>query len=329
MISPPTGRRVKPVTLPELSQEAELGARGVRIVDAIVSDVLGSIFRPKERADLGIDGEIETVVLDNDGRKRGTGRIIAVQIKCGTSFFSEEHADYYVFRGELKHLHYWLGFSVPVLIIICHPITAEAFWVEVKPSQVQRTEKGWKIAIPKSQHLASASRELKAVARRSYLQANIELAAKVWFFEMNGKKVDFAGDFGIPRDFYGFDHLCNVGEDHLLVAWIVARYGRFEAEDLQGVLERSSVNKAYADRLFIGLIAEHPDAFHFTKRWNETFEPAIETRVVHLLYNRSTSQIGRLDENGEVELEYHKGQVVYTEASSSFVGYESPVKWYD
>lgn len=317
------------MALPELSQEAELAARGVRIVDAIVSDVLGSIFRPKERTDLGIDAEIETVVLDSDGKKRGTGRIIAVQIKCGSSFFSEESAEHYIYRGELKHLQYWLEFSVPVLIVICHPVSSEAFWVEVKPSQVHRTGKGWKIAIPKSQTLASASRELKAVARRSYLQANIELAAKVWFFEMNGKKVDFAGDFGIPRDFHGFDHLCNVGEDHLLVAWIVARYGRFEVEDLEGVLERCSINKVYANRLLIGLIAEHPAAFDFTKRWKEAFKPVIETSVAHLLYNRSTSQIGRLDENGEVELEYHQGQVVYSETPSSFIDFERPVKWYD
>lgn len=317
------------MALPELSQEAELGARGVRIVDGIVSDDLGSIFRPKERSDLGIDGEIETVVLGDDGKRRGTGRIIAVQIKCGTSFFREDKVDHYVYRGELKHLEYWLEFSVPVLIAICHPVTGDAYWAEVKPSQVHRTEEGWKIAIPKKQSLRSASRELKALARRSYLQANIELAAKVWFFEMNGKKVDFAGDFGIPRDFYGFDHLCSVGEDRCLVAWIVARYGRFEAEDLEGVLERCTINKVYADRLFLGLIAEHPVAFEFSKRWKDAFNPKLKTEVAHLLYNRSTSQIGRLNKEKEVEIEYYNGEVVYAEAWTSFIDYESPVKWHD
>jgi len=317
------------MTLPEWSGEAELAALGVRIVDTVVSDDLRLIFRPKERADLGIDAEIETVILDPNGKRRGSGRIIAVQIKCGKSFFSEEKDEHYVYRGELKHLHYWLSFSVPVLIVICHPDTREAFWAEIKPSLIERTAEAWKIAVPKAQRLCNSVREIKNLARRSYLQANMELAAKVWFFEMNSAKVDFAGDFGIPRDFYGFDHICSIGGDLYLLAWIVARYGRFEPEDLEGVIARSHFNKVYADQMFIGLIAEHPSAFEFSDRWTASFKPHVKTNVAKLLFNRSTSQVGLLNEDGEVDVEYHTGSIVYSESWESFLSYDNSIRTVD
>lgn len=74
---------------PVVTETSETGAKGVRIVDAIVHDELRWLFRPRERRDLGIDGEIE-LVDKQDEKRRGTGRLIAVQIKCGESFFSEE-----------------------------------------------------------------------------------------------------------------------------------------------------------------------------------------------------------------------------------------------
>jgi hypothetical protein len=83
------------------------------MVDQIVSDDLRWIFRDLRKADLGIDAQIELVSPE----KRGTGRLIAAQIKCGPSFLGAPESGF-VFRGKSKHLRYWIEHSLPVMVIL-------------------------------------------------------------------------------------------------------------------------------------------------------------------------------------------------------------------
>ena len=78
--------------LPSYGEDSYLGDKGVRLVDRIVSDDLRWIFRDLRKADIGIDGQIEIV----DKKQRGTGRLLAVQIKCGTSYLSEVSDEGYI-----------------------------------------------------------------------------------------------------------------------------------------------------------------------------------------------------------------------------------------
>lgn len=145
--------------LPQFSNRQRLGRKGVRIVDEIISDQLGWIFvgLPQEY-DLGIDAYIEVLSpgVQETGTAHGTGRLIAAQIKCGSSWLDEQTSEGYVFRGELKHLDYYLNYSLPVIIILCNPDSKVCWWVKISPVCIERTPKGWKIIVPFEQRLDSS-----------------------------------------------------------------------------------------------------------------------------------------------------------------------------
>src|SRR5690606_25874090 len=79
--------------------------------------------------------------------------LIALQIKSGPSYFKEEKDDHYVYRGEKKHLDYWLDHSLPVLIILYNPQNGICYWEYVKSEKVKDTGEGWSIKIPKTNNL--------------------------------------------------------------------------------------------------------------------------------------------------------------------------------
>ena len=64
--------------------------------------------------DVGVDGQIE--ILTDD--RRVTGKLVAVQIKCGDSFFKEPADSGFVFRGDREHLVQWLDGSLPVILVL-------------------------------------------------------------------------------------------------------------------------------------------------------------------------------------------------------------------
>jgi len=134
---------------PEVTDEDKLGNKGMRIVQDIVEDNLGWLFRAQTTRDFGIDAQIE-VVTD---KSKATGKIIAAQIKCGESFFKESNDEGYVFRPKNKHVQYWLEHSLPVIVVICHPDTHECWWIEVTNENIVRTGKGWKTVLPFRQRL--------------------------------------------------------------------------------------------------------------------------------------------------------------------------------
>ena len=78
---------------------------------------------------------------------------MAAQIKCGKSYFSSEDDDSFIYYGKAKHLEYWLLHSLPVLVILCDDQSGICYWEEVTRTNIIRTEKAWKIKIPKNQTL--------------------------------------------------------------------------------------------------------------------------------------------------------------------------------
>ncbi len=308
--------------LPEVSSETELGLLGVRIVDGIVHDDLHFLFRPKERLDLGIDGEIELAELTPDGKRVGTGRILAVQIKCGASFFSEEKDEHFVFRGKLKHLGYWTGFSLPVLVIICDPATRVAYWAEIIPRLVERTEAGWKINILKSNKLSTSRHELLETANRNYLVNATDLAAQAWFHARTKERVEFCGIFALPRDYHWYQHLVKIGDVQVMLHFLTARYGEFDVHELEEVLRYLPGNKPYGQRLIVGLISETIDAFEFSDEWNTLAQQAPDVEYRKLILDRTTCQVGELNAKGDVDLEYFEGEPIYSETySKAWTGY--------
>ncbi|MBX2897622.1 MAG: DUF4365 domain-containing protein [Cyclobacteriaceae bacterium] len=115
----------------------------------------GWIEREQPISDFGIDMHVEIV---NDGIP--TGQIFATQIKSGSSYFKEETPTGYIYRGKNEHLEYWLSQSLPVIILIYEPESKTVFWQRVNQSSAIRTEKAWRIEIPKSQLLEKSKHDL-------------------------------------------------------------------------------------------------------------------------------------------------------------------------
>jgi hypothetical protein len=144
--------------LPEFSDAEKLGSKGIRLVHSVVEDELGWVFREQVTHDLGIDAHIEVV----GDKNRATGRIIAAQIKCGESFFKESDANGFIFRPRTKHVNYWTGHSLPVVVIICQPVSGECWWIEATSENITNTGKGWRIVVPFGQRFDSTHKHVLA-----------------------------------------------------------------------------------------------------------------------------------------------------------------------
>ncbi|PKH88502.1 hypothetical protein CXF79_06335 [Colwellia sp. Bg11-28] len=164
-----------------------MGDNGVNIVSRLVNNQFQWIFRVNHNEhDFGIDGYID-IVTDDGGV---TGQTLAVQIKTGESFFSREESDGYVFRGENKHLNYYINSSCPVLIILCHPKTEECYWTAFDPNIIDGTSNGWKMVIKKSQSLRINQKESLLALVGDPIDATEELKAQ-WELNKSIKEASF------------------------------------------------------------------------------------------------------------------------------------------
>jgi hypothetical protein len=119
---------------------------GIGWVKFAVAHRLGWIFREQPSQDKGVDAQVEEVC---DGR--ATGRLIGLQIKSGQSWLKRRTGSGYIYPGDLEHLTYWQGHSLPILIVLFDPIVAEAYWQLVPYDRVRLTPRGWTITVPLSQ----------------------------------------------------------------------------------------------------------------------------------------------------------------------------------
>jgi hypothetical protein len=132
-------------------------------VDRIFTDELGWMFTRNQVREYGIDGH--ALVVRGDGLV--TGRMLATQVKGGASRFRRATAggSGWTFWSDNDHLHYWLGYHVPVLVVLVRPGDGAAFWQVIRPSTVTEHAKGFTMVIPSSQRLdASAGEQLLAIA---------------------------------------------------------------------------------------------------------------------------------------------------------------------
>ena len=124
-------------------QKAQTDRLGVAGIDYFFSQH-GWLFREQPTHDYGIDAHVEIV-----NKQRPTGKLIALQIKSGTSFFSEETGGAFIFRTNDAHVAYWVGHSMPVVLILYNPETKQAYWRHISRDTVESTGKNWKIGVPK------------------------------------------------------------------------------------------------------------------------------------------------------------------------------------
>jgi hypothetical protein len=198
-----------PEPLPTATREGGLGDQGMRMVDRVISEELSWIFRDQARKDFGIDALIELV----HGDRRVSGRLIAAQIKCGKSWFSEPTADSagWVYRGEVRHLNYWLGHSLPVILILCDPDDDRCYFAHVTAARARQTSSGWSMVVPRAQTLdVSAREQLQRLTRAPQRKDVVEFALLQHLVDRWGDRLRICPILEAPRDFHRFSHLIEI-----------------------------------------------------------------------------------------------------------------------
>jgi hypothetical protein len=155
---------------------------GVTAVAHLFSSEFGWFFREQTVSDFGIDAQVE--IIENG---QPTGRLIALQIKSGASFFRRRSDGSYTFRGERRHLEYWSGHCLPVFLILHNPQTNQTLWQRIAPHLITETEKYWKVAIPETNVLDS--------------KAKTFIAAGISSDQNSIKRQRFASDKALMLDF--------------------------------------------------------------------------------------------------------------------------------
>lgn len=303
----------EPESLPLATAEDSLGDQGMRIVDRVVSEELGWIFRDQTRKDFGIDALIELANRD----RRVTGRLIAAQIKCGKSWFAEPTADGsgWTYRGELKHLNYWLGHSLPVILVLCDPDTDECYFAHVAAARVRHTSKAWSIGVPRSQALDASAREyLQRLTRAPQRKDVIEFALLQHLVDRWGDRLRICPILEAPRDLHRFAHLIEVkGETGgtFGVHFIDASVRLPTVEAIQEELEWRAYNERATGGgvkdLMLFVVGDDPKSMRLTAEAQELVARSPNLRLYRLLYEDEW-RVGltEIDAEGE-HLEYWPG----------------------
>lgn len=135
----------------------------VRRVHDIVEGDLQWHFGPEPLPDYGVDALAEVVTEDD----LVTGRLLGLQIKGGDSYFRRPKGEEgWTFRASSDHLAYWLGHSLPVLVVLVDP-KGHAFWQVITTRTIKEHKKGFSVLVPRSQPFDGTAREaLVALAGR-------------------------------------------------------------------------------------------------------------------------------------------------------------------
>jgi len=126
---------------------------GVIETDQIVTKYLGWIFREQPIVDVGIDALIEQ---SEEGNPKG--RFLAAQIKTGKGNFyvSDKKLTYY---ASHIHYNYWLNLEIPIILIAHIPESEKTYWQVISEETFKKSNKRWKIEIPKKQELNEKSKD--------------------------------------------------------------------------------------------------------------------------------------------------------------------------
>jgi hypothetical protein len=223
---------------PEYSEDAETGERGRWILEGTVRDSLGWLFREIQKSDLGIDGLVEIF----DDERKSHGRLFAVQLKTGPSYFREPTGDGFVFRGSPKHLQYWLEYSLPVVVVLCDPVTQVCYWEQVTTPNVTRTEAGWKLTVPRCQTLSADQKwALLKITEPPQPIDFISLALyKLLIEKFQG--IVIAQELETPHDFWGFEYMARLSGELALITYVYKPVGAsFSSSDVDEVLKKRDV----------------------------------------------------------------------------------------
>jgi Domain of unknown function (DUF4365) len=117
----------RPYRPKKATQTQNTGQQGVNLVEEYVLR-MNFVWNPIH-FESGIDGVIEIVETATGA---ATNRIVQVQVKATAMEFQSENPEALSFSCEPGHIDYWLRGNAPVILIVCRPLTREAYWKDVK-----------------------------------------------------------------------------------------------------------------------------------------------------------------------------------------------------
>lgn len=211
---------------------------GVNAVERIFVTELGWIFREQTIADYGIDAHAEVT----DGEEP-TGRLLALQIKSGKSYF-RKRGDNYVYYGEPRHLRYWQNHSLPVFVILHDPETGLTLWQKIEDRLIEYGRSGrWSIEIPSSQVLNGAAAQAlqkgvsdETAGRKLRLTLDLPLmrefaSKKEVYFSIDEWVNKTLGFRDVEVYFDDMDKMDNGEPDHVIGIWVPTHsIGEYMAE---------------------------------------------------------------------------------------------------
>jgi hypothetical protein len=224
---------------PAYSTSQRVGEEGVRLLGLAVGRGLGWVVRDQPTSDFGIDAHVEVI---KDGL--ATGKLIAVQVKCGSSWFRSPVAGGWRFNADAKHLNYWREHSLPVLVVLCRPDDNACFWASVSPSSTSRLPPGPTIIVPSGNRFDEASRT--ALTELGHARSTIPLSHLVRSFlsDKYGSRIQVASIIESPRDWHYFDELA-MFDQRTWAIWILEAQERPLDDEL---VQDASTWLAYNDR---------------------------------------------------------------------------------
>jgi hypothetical protein len=135
------------------------GQLGVNLVERHVLRDLKWVFRVQYVSDQGVDAQVETKI---DGTT--TGRLLALQIKAGKSWFSEPSETGWIFRFDDRKANLWFGHALPVVVVLVDLEHEIAYWQRIEAATTESTGKNFKVIIPASNRLETAGEEWEHLA---------------------------------------------------------------------------------------------------------------------------------------------------------------------
>ena len=197
---------------PIIQKSTITGENGITTVKSIVENNLNWLFRQIHlENDFGIDAYID-VITDS---RQVTGKSIAIQVKTGKSFFQETNEIGFVFRGEIKHLNYYMNLQSPILIVIVDDVNKIAYWEVFTLSKISQAGANWKLTIPKKNVLST------------------ELKSKL--VEYVGPITDYASQFEQQSK---FDKFLNTGKNRIILRVPKSDVNNLNIEPVLDAIER-------------------------------------------------------------------------------------------
>ena len=218
------------IEMPIYTESTELGEKGTRMLCDVVEDEFHWIFRPKRKNDIGIDGEIEII---NDAR-RGTGKLIAVQVKCGESYFEEKNDEGFIFRPRIATVNYWLSLSIPVIVCICNPTTKQILWCHITVESVKKRKKGYKVVVPFANTFNIENKNRIEGISDSVVQLNeiVDAALFKYLYERYKHSILICPLAEEPRDFHNLSYIAKLNGELYIIGTVIDKYGYIELTDL-------------------------------------------------------------------------------------------------